>query len=179
MVDEFKTIRDNLFKAISGLGASASDDSDDSDDSDEEISGPRLVDAKATRALLQALFARAGKGKDEVVQIIAREIGMAVAAMLKEPLSQLAKHQKLQISFEFVPKTPPAPRRAAAGTAGVEDEEYEEEEIDETEEVDEAAEDEDGEDAEEEEEVEEPPRRSRAKRAPRSRPSSKRKSSRG
>jgi hypothetical protein len=24
--------------------------------------------------------------------------------MLKEPLSQLAKHQKLQISFEFAPK---------------------------------------------------------------------------
>jgi hypothetical protein len=173
MVDEFKTIRDNLFKAITGLGASVSDDSDDSD---EDISGPRLVDAKATRALLQALFARAGKGKDEVVQIIAREIGMAVAAMLKEPLSQLAKHQKLQISFEFVPKTQPASRRAAAGTADVEDEA--EEDVDETEEVDEVAEGEEVDDAEEEEEAEEPPRRSRAKRAPRSRPSSRRKSSR-
>lgn len=172
MVDEFKTIRDNLFKAITGLGASASDDSDDSD---EDISGPRLVDAKATRALLQALFARAGKGKDEVVQIIAREIGMAVAAMLKEPLSQLAKHQKLQISFEFVPKTPPASRRAAAGTASGEDEEEVEEEVDETEAVDQGAEEEEVE--AEEEEVEEPPRRARGKRAPRSRPSSRRKSS--
>jgi hypothetical protein len=173
MVDEFKTIRDNLFKAITGLGASVSDDSDDSD---EDISGPRLVDAKATRALLQALFARAGKGKDEVVQIIAREIGMAVAAMLKEPLSQLAKHQKLQISFEFVPKTPPAARRAAAETAS--DGDDEDDDVDATEDVDEVAEDEEIEEDEEaeEEEAEEPPRRTRAKRAPR--PSSKRKSSR-
>ena len=98
MVDEFKSIRDNLFKALTGLaGGTADEDDEDVDD------GTRM-DARTARALLQALFARAGKGKDEVVQIIAREIGMAVAAMLKEPLSQLAKHQKLQISFEFVPK---------------------------------------------------------------------------
>ena len=30
---------------------------------------------------------------------------MTVAAMLKEPLAQIAKHQKLQISFELVPKS--------------------------------------------------------------------------
>ncbi len=38
------------------------------------------------------------------MSIVAREIGVAVAAMLKEPLAALAKNQKLQISFEFVPK---------------------------------------------------------------------------
>lgn len=100
MVDEFKNIRDNLFKAITGLASSGFED-----DSDQDESASRSSDAKAAKALLQAIFTRAGKGKDEIVQTIAREIGMAVAAMLKEPLSQLAKHQKLQISFELVPKT--------------------------------------------------------------------------
>lgn len=101
MVDEFKSIRDNLFKAFAGLASGGVDD----DDHGEDESTDRTSDAKAARALLQAIFARAGKGKDEIVQMLAREIGMAVAAMLKEPLSQLAKNQKLQISFEFVPKT--------------------------------------------------------------------------
>lgn len=101
MVDEFKTIRDNLFRALAGAG---SGDNADDDDEADRTRGASPLDASAARALIGALFARAGKGKDEVVQIIAREIGAAVAAMLKEPLAQLAKHQKLQISFEFVPK---------------------------------------------------------------------------
>ncbi len=98
MVDELRTIKDNLFKILSGTivrDATADDLTDDGDDDSAAASG---------RALFAALFARAGKGKDEVIQIMAREIGNAVAAMLKEPLSQLAKNQKLQISFEFVPK---------------------------------------------------------------------------
>lgn len=121
MVDEFKSIRDNLFKALTGLTGSPT--GDDDDDGEDEAA---RMDARTARALLQALFARAGKGKDEFVQIIAREIGMAVAAMLKEPLSQLAKHQKLQISFEFVPKSPQADDGSAAGAAGSEAETEEE-----------------------------------------------------
>lgn len=88
MADEFKSIRDNLFKVLTG------NKGDKDDASPEEGLG----------AVLGALFQRAGKGKDEVVGIVAREIGVAVAAMLKEPLAALAKNQKLQISFEFVPK---------------------------------------------------------------------------
>jgi hypothetical protein len=105
MVDDFKSIRENLFKVLTGIGAGAPGTGEDDEDADDD-SGVRIrgLDAGAARALIGALFARAGKGKDEVVQIIAREIGVAVAAMLKEPLSQLARHQKLQISFEFVPK---------------------------------------------------------------------------
>ncbi len=99
VVDEFRSIRDNLFKVLTGKGTSDRDDGDDG-----LGSGGLSIDAGAARALIAAVFARAGKGKDEVVQIVAREIGNAVAAMLKEPLAQLAKHQKLQISFEFVPK---------------------------------------------------------------------------
>jgi hypothetical protein len=105
MVDEFRTIRDNLFKALTGRDRDEGQEGDDEGGGPEGLGGFGGLDAGAARALLGALFARAGKGKDEVVQIVAREIGLAVAAMLKEPLAALAKHQKLQISFEFVPKS--------------------------------------------------------------------------
>ena len=97
MVDEFKTIRDNLFKVLTGKR-------ENGDDEDDAVFGSSVLDAGTAKALLAGIFARAGKSKDEVVGIVAREIGVAVAAMMKEPLSQLAKNQKLQISFEFVPK---------------------------------------------------------------------------
>jgi hypothetical protein len=100
MVDEFKSLKDSFFKALIGSVAAEPEGGDDDElGSDDDEAGGRRG-----RALAAALFARAGKGKDEVVQIIAREIGVAVAAMLKEPLAKLAEHQKLQISFEFVPK---------------------------------------------------------------------------
>lgn len=108
MADEFRSIRENLFKVLSGK-------SRDDDDSDDEMGGGYILDAGAVKALLTAIFARAGKGKDDLVQTISREIGLAVAGMLKEPLAQLAKHQKLQISFEFVPK---AGHEAAAEELG-------------------------------------------------------------
>src|SRR5690606_38214243 len=123
MVDEFKSIRDNLLKALSGLAGSSDELDEDYEESVERSASP--IDASAAKAIIATVFARAGKGKDEIVQIIAREIGGAVAALLKEPLSQLAKNQKLQISFEFVPKsgapnTKKKPRKAqkrAPGTA--------------------------------------------------------------
>lgn len=112
MADEFKSIRDNLFKVLTGFTVNVNSASDQTPDlSDDDEDGARssgrsraAMDASAARALIAALFTKAGKGKDEIVQIVAREIGTAVAHMMKEPLSQLAKHQKLQISFEFVPK---------------------------------------------------------------------------
>ena len=45
-----------------------------------------------------------GKGKDEIVQILCREIGVATAAVLKEPLNQVIENRKLQITMELVPK---------------------------------------------------------------------------
>ena len=126
MADEFKSIRENLFKALAGR--TFGERTDDYQDTEEGGSGGPGMDAGAARALLGALFARAGKGKDEVVQVMARELGMAVAAMLKEPLAQLAKHQKLQISFEFVPKEDaakapedPAPKAQAPAPPGKKD----------------------------------------------------------
>ena len=56
------------------------------------------------RELIGAMASWAGKGKDELVQILCREIGVATAAMFREPLSQILENRKLQITFEFVPK---------------------------------------------------------------------------
>jgi predicted hydrocarbon binding protein len=94
MVDDFKSLRDGILRAVLGQSSNSTEDESREDSST----------ADARRALLAALFARAGKGKDEVVQIVAREIGLAIAALLKEPLSKIADNQKLQISFELVPK---------------------------------------------------------------------------
>ena len=43
----------------------------------------------SAKEVLSALAGLAGKGKDELVQSICREIGQATAAVLKEPLAQL------------------------------------------------------------------------------------------
>ena len=106
-MDEIRSLRDSLFKVLTGKSAGREiDDEDESspDDDGDGGGGGSLLDARAAKALLGALFARAGKSKDDVVQVLAREIGVAIAAMLKEPLGELAKHHKLTISFELVPK---------------------------------------------------------------------------
>jgi hypothetical protein len=106
MVEDLKSLKDNLFKVLASRGQSDDDGDENENDSTEErgSSEGSFIDSKAARAIMSTIFARAGKGKDDVVQILAREIGMALAGMLKKPLSELAKNQKLQVSFEFVPK---------------------------------------------------------------------------
>lgn len=59
--------------------------------------------SSSAKDLLLTLAGLAGKGKDELVQSICREIGQATAAVLKEPLAQLLKDRKLQVTIEFVP----------------------------------------------------------------------------
>ena len=63
-----------------------------------------------TKDLISSLASLAGKGKDEVVQILCREIGLATAAIWKEPLAQILENRKLQITFEFVPKADEEPK---------------------------------------------------------------------
>ncbi len=59
--------------------------------------------SSSAKEVLLSLAGLAGKGKDELVQSICREIGQATAAVLKEPLAQLLKDRKLQVTIEFVP----------------------------------------------------------------------------
>ena len=59
--------------------------------------------SSSAKEVLSTLAGLAGKGKDELVQSICREIGQATAAVLKEPLAQLLKDRKLQVTIELVP----------------------------------------------------------------------------
>lgn len=69
-------------------------------DEDSQLS----LDFKSGREFIATLASWAGKGKDEMVQLICREIGVATAAVLKEPLSQILENRKLQLTLELVPK---------------------------------------------------------------------------
>lgn len=67
------------------------------------------VNLNLLRDTLFTFVARAGKGKDEVLQTLARETGAAVAALLKQPFAEfwtdLAQNHRLQVTLELVPKS--------------------------------------------------------------------------
>jgi hypothetical protein len=56
------------------------------------------------RDLISMLASIAGKRKDEIVQMISREIGQAVAGVIKEPILRILEDQKLEITVELVNK---------------------------------------------------------------------------
>ena len=48
------------------------------------------------------LSSLAETSKDEIVAVVCKEIGLATANTLKEPLNQIMKSKKLQITVELV-----------------------------------------------------------------------------
>ncbi|HYX33839.1 MAG: hypothetical protein M3Q07_22465 [Pseudobdellovibrionaceae bacterium] len=87
------TERDRVIKLFSQyLIGSIGRRSDKSDSS-----GPGAKD------FLTAMASWAGKGKDELVQVICHEIGTATAMVLKEPLGKLLENRKIHITIELVP----------------------------------------------------------------------------
>lgn len=56
------------------------------------------------KELINSTIKSAGKSKDELVQILGREIGLAWAAVLKEPIEDLLNGKSLQITVELVSK---------------------------------------------------------------------------
>ena len=89
MVDDLKNRGDRILRNILGsiAGSVGSDDEN------------------GTRDLLIGLLSKAGKGKDEFVQILGREIGLALAAVLSKPLEQMTETKRIRITVELVPKT--------------------------------------------------------------------------
>lgn len=65
-----------------------------------------IEDKPSARDVLGAVASWGGKSKDEIVQVLCREIGVATAAVLKEPLNQVLENRKLRITMELVPKSP-------------------------------------------------------------------------
>lgn len=91
MVDDFRFFKDRFTKAVmSGLSHLSEDERFHSDE------------YKPLRDLISSTLDRAGKGKDELVRVLGREIGLAFAAVLAEPLAKLVANRKLQITMELV-----------------------------------------------------------------------------
>lgn len=101
MSDEPKSLFDLLYKTVKSSIPKSKINFTYSELDEEELGDTDQVSA---RALLQAIGTWAGKGKDEIVQIMAREVGVAVAAMLKEPVTQILENRRLQITIDLVNK---------------------------------------------------------------------------
>lgn len=92
MVDDIKSRGDRIIKNILG-NLSAGDD------------------GAGTRDLVWGLLSKAGRSKDEVIQILGREIGLALAAVLAKPLEQMTESKRVRITVELVPKAKSAKKR--------------------------------------------------------------------
>lgn len=69
------------------------------------------IEGSIRNDFVNALFNKAGRGKDELIQILGKEIGSALAAMLKEPLNDIIKDKKISMSIEIVDKKPKITRQ--------------------------------------------------------------------
>ncbi len=112
MVDEIKGIRDQVLRTV--IATITKGRESRSGEGEEAREGEPRMDLWAAKDLLGSVAAWAGKGKDEIVQVLCREIGQAIAAVVKEPLQQVLENRKLQISLELVPKKSEAKDEAAA-----------------------------------------------------------------
>lgn len=95
MAEDTKFNRDKIFKTIISTILKNSGEGGDA---------TQGLDFRTARDLINAIAGWAGKGKDEIIQVLCREIGVATAAVLKEPLTQVVENQKLVITIEFSPK---------------------------------------------------------------------------
>lgn len=69
------------------------------------ITGPLQNDDDSTaKDIVLGLLSKAGRSKDEVIQILGREIGLALAAVLAKPLEQMTENKRLRITVELVAK---------------------------------------------------------------------------
>jgi hypothetical protein len=91
MVDEIKSIKDAIRNTILSSG------------SGEDDHGDRLM-GRMARDVINQILSKAGKSKDDIIQVLGREIGIALAAMLKQPLEQLVESKKVRITVELVGK---------------------------------------------------------------------------
>lgn len=88
MVDDLKSLKDRI------LGKTFNTDED----------FVSIISKGISKDLINSLLSKAGKSKDDIIQILGKEIGFALAAMLKEPLHKLVSSKKLQITLELVDK---------------------------------------------------------------------------
>ena len=93
MVDDLKNRGDRILKNIlSGIAGAVSSD-----------------DESTARDVVLGLLSKAGRSKDEVIQILGREIGLALAAVLAKPMEQMTENKRVRITVELVNKAKKTP----------------------------------------------------------------------
>lgn len=102
VVEELKSIKYSVFKTL--LASLQVAETEDEDTVAPEKQSEKHKENKLARDLLNALLFKAGQSKNEVVQILGKEMGTALAAMLKGPLGQVVENRALRITVELVPK---------------------------------------------------------------------------
>lgn len=101
MAEDMKSRGDRILKnIINGLASSA-------------VTGD---DNSGAKDLVFNLLSKAGKGKDEFVQVLGREIGLALAAVLAKPLAHITENKRVRVTIELVPKAPKKQKRKARTT---------------------------------------------------------------
>jgi len=74
------------------------------------LAGPLNAEEDSTaKDIVFGLLSKAGRSKDEVIQILGREIGLALAAVLAKPLEQMTENKRVRITVELVPKAKKSP----------------------------------------------------------------------
>lgn len=94
-VDEWKLLAERFAKTLFSSIRGGNEDEDDGEDQG----------GKLNRDIWSQTLGRAGRGKDELIRILGREIGLAAAAVLAEPLARFANNKQLRITIELVPRS--------------------------------------------------------------------------
>jgi hypothetical protein len=64
-----------------------------------------LDDGTNAQKIVLGLLSKAGRSKDEVIQILGREIGLALAAVLAKPLEKMTESKQLRVTIDLIPKS--------------------------------------------------------------------------
>lgn len=64
---------------------------------------PNRIERKIASELVSGVLSRLEKSKDEIIRLFCRELGIAMAGILKEPLQRLSESRKIQVTIEIVP----------------------------------------------------------------------------
>ena len=67
-------------------------------------SGKNSKERRFAKEFFAFLTSSAGRSKDDFLQIVSRECGLALAALMKDPLTKIIKDNKFQITVELIPK---------------------------------------------------------------------------
>lgn len=77
------------------------------------------MERKIASELVSGVLSRLEKSKDDIIRLFCRELGVAMAGILKEPLQRLSESRKMQITIEIVPtkaKAQPSGKKGDGGT---------------------------------------------------------------